>query len=454
MSQLVEIKVPDIGNFKDVDVIEVLVKAGDAIEKEQGLITLETDKAAMDVPSPHAGTVKAMKLKQGDKVSEGALILTLELAEAAVSPSPQPSPARGEGAKTSAPSSTQHAAPTRQPPVSAGATPSAKSPSPLVGEGRGEGYKTPVAVPASPAINETGFGKAHAGPSVRKLARELGVDLSRVIGRGQKSRITHEDVKAFVKALMRGGMVQGGGLPKVPEVDFAKFGEIEIKPLPRIKRISGPRLQAAWVNVPHVTQHDEADISELDNVHKALKSDAEKVGAKLTLLAFIVKASVEGLKQFPDFNSSLDPSGQNLVYKKYFHIGFAADTPNGLVVPVIKNADKKNLFDVAKELGELAAKARDGKLKIDEMQGGGFSISSLGGIGGTSFTPIVNAPEVAILGVSKSQMKPVWDGKEFQPRLMLPLSLSYDHRVIDGAAAARFTTFLCQVLSEVRNLVL
>ena len=289
---------------------------------------------------------------------------------------------------------------------------------------------------------------------MRKLARELGVDLSRVNGSGQKGRITHEDVKAFVKAVMQGGMQLGGGLPKVPDVDFAKFGAIEIKPLSRIRKISGPRLQAAWVNVPHVTQHDEADISELDNVRKALKSDAEKVGAKLTLLAFIVKACVEGLKQFPDFNSSLDASGENLVYKKYFHIGFAADTPNGLVVPVIRDADKKNLFEVAKELGELAAKARDGKLKIDEMQGGSFSISSLGGIGGTSFTPIVNAPEVAILGVSKSQMKPIWDGKEFKPRLMLPLSLSYDHRVIDGASAARFTTFLCQVLSEVRNLVL
>ncbi|MGH8307073.1 MAG: dihydrolipoyllysine-residue acetyltransferase [Gammaproteobacteria bacterium] len=436
MAKTVEIKVPDIGNFKDVDVIEVMVKTGDKIEKEQGLITLETDKAAMDVPSPNAGTVKAMKVKQGDKVSEGTVILTLEVADAGAtpkaseskpattvpnkSPSLSPSPTKGEGAKDNAPPPAQHVAPSTQHAV----------------------------------INEAGFGKAHAGPSVRKLARELGVDLSRVTGSGQKGRITHEDVKAFVKAVIQGGLAQGGGLPKVPEVDFAKFGEIEVKPLSRIKRISGPRLQAAWVNLPHVTQHDEADISELDNVRKALKSDAEKVGAKLTLLAFIVKACVEGLKQFPDFNSSLDPSGQNQVFKKYFNIGFAADTPNGLVVPVIKDADKKNLFQVAKELGELAAKARDGKLKIDEMQGGSFSISSLGGIGGTSFTPIINAPEVAILGVSKSQMKPVWDGKEFQPRLMLPLSLSYDHRVIDGASAARFTTFLCQVLSEVRNLVL
>jgi len=431
MAKTVEIKIPDIGNFKDVDVIEVMVKVGDTVEKEQGLITVETDKAAMDVPSPYAGTVKTMKVKQGDKVSEGSVILSMEVSESAATSQPA-----AVAQKPVAP--TAASVPTAPPRV---ATPAPQSP--------------PNAIPIiSGVVNETDFGKAHAGPSVRKLARELGVDLSRVNGSGQKGRITHEDVKAFVKAVMQGGMQSNGGLPKVPEVDFAKFGAIEIKPLSRIKRISGPRLQAAWVNVPHVTQHDEADISELDNVRKALKSDAEKVGAKLTLLAFIVKACVEGLKQFPDFNSSLDATGENLVYKKYFHIGFAADTPNGLVVPVIREADKKNLFQVAKELGELAAKARDGKLKINEMQGGTFSISSLGGIGGTSFTPIVNAPEVAILGVSKSQMKPVWDGKEFQPRLMLPLSLSYDHRVIDGASAARFTTFLCQVLSEVRNLVL
>ncbi|HEY1992610.1 MAG TPA: 2-oxo acid dehydrogenase subunit E2, partial [Gammaproteobacteria bacterium] len=312
-----------------------------------------------------------------------------------------------------------------------------------------------ASAPASlPPINETGFSKAHAGPSVRKFARELGVDLSRVKGSGRKERITEEDVKAFVKAVMQGGAVGGGGLPKVPEVDFARFGAVEVKPLSRIKRISGPRLQAAWVNVPHVTQHDEADITDLENLRKELKSDAEKIGTKLTPLAFLVKASVAALKEYPDFNSSLDPSGQNQVYKKYIHVGFAADTPTGLVVPVIRDADRKNVFEIAKELGELAAKARDGKLKADEMMGGCFSISSLGGIGGTAFTPIVNAPEVAILGVSKSQMKPVWDGKVFQPRLMLPLSLSYDHRVIDGAAAARFTTFLSKILSEARGLVL
>jgi pyruvate dehydrogenase E2 component (dihydrolipoamide acetyltransferase) len=423
-----EVRVPDIGNFKDVDVIEVMVKAGDKVEKEQGLITIETDKAAMDVPAPFAGTVKAMKVKTGDKVSEGSLVLILDSEDSAPTKQADRKPAESRS----------------QP------TPAAKAETPRTAP------QTPVAQTSAvslPPVNEAGFGKSHAGPSVRKFARELGVDLSRVNGSGRKGRITEDDVKAFVKAVMQGGGT-GGGLPKVPEVDFARFGEIEIKPLSRIKRISGPRLQAAWVNVPHVTQHDEADISELESTRKALKSDADKIGAKLTLLAFLVKASVTALKEYPDFNASLDPSGQNLVYKKYFHIGFAADTPNGLVVPVIKNADTKTVFEIAKELGDLAAKARDGKLKADEMQGGCFSISSLGGIGGTAFTPIVNAPEVAILGVSKSQMKPFWNGSEFVPRLMLPLSLSYDHRVIDGASAARFTTFLCKVLSEVRGLVL
>ena len=442
MSESLEVKVPDIGNFKDVDVIEVMVKAGERIEKEQGLITLETDKATMDVPAPAAGTIREMRVKQGDKVSEGSLILILELTDAAPGAAGQ----NQSGPKESKP--VQAAAPKAAPALSP----------PAAGTDQGGNRQvvpTSAAPPVFPAapVNESGFGKAHAGPSVRKLARELGVDLSRVTGSGRKGRITHEDIKAFVKGVMQGGTT-GGGLPKVPVVDFARFGSIEIKPLPRIKKISGPRLQAAWVNVPHVTQHDEADITELDNVRKALKSDAEKIGTKLTMLAFLVKACVTTLRQFPEANSSLDPAGENLVYKKYYHIGFAADTPNGLMVPVIRDAEKKNVFEIAKELGELAQKARDGKLKIDEMQGGTFSISSLGGIGGTWFTPIVNAPEVAILGVSRAQMKPVWDGKEFQPRLMLPLSLSYDHRVIDGAMAARFTTFLSQVLSEARNLVL
>ena len=431
MSNIVEVKVPDIGNFKDVNVIEVMVKPGDRVEQEQGLVTLETDKAAMDVPSPYAGTVKEMRVKQGDKVSEGSPILTLAVSDTAT---------RTDKSKpASPPAAVQPAAAAAAPRTASGA------PAPIPAAGG------PPPAPAAPAAAD--FGKVHAGPSVRKLARELGVDLARVTGSGPKARITHDDVKAFVKAVMQGGAAVAG-LPKVPEVDFAKFGKIEIKPLPRIKKISGPRLQAAWVNVPHVTQHDEADITELDAVRKALKSDADKIGAKLTLLAFLVKACVATLKQFPEANSSLEPSGQNLIYKEYYHIGFAADTPNGLMVPVVRDADKKNVFEIAKELGDLAHKARDGKLKAEEMQGGSFSISSLGGIGGTAFTPIVNAPEVAILGVSRSQMKPMWDGKEFQPRLMLPLSFSYDHRVIDGAMAARFTTYLCQVLSEARNLVL
>ncbi|MGH8400753.1 MAG: 2-oxo acid dehydrogenase subunit E2, partial [Gammaproteobacteria bacterium] len=315
MAKTVEIKVPDIGNFKDVDVIEVMVKAGDKVEKEQGLITIETDKAAMDVPAPFAGTIKAMKVKTGDKVSEGSLVLILDAEEPA--PAKQADKKFAESKPQAAPvQKTEASKPAPQAPV------------------------TQTSAASLPPINETGFSKAHAGPSVRKFARELGVDLSRVNGSGRKSRITEDDVKAFVKAVMQGGGT-GGGLPKVPEVDFARFGAIEIKPLSRIKRISGPRLQAAWINVPHVTQHDEADISELESTRKALKSDADKIGAKLTLLAFLVKASVEALKEYPDFNSSLDPSGQNLVYKKYFHIGFAADTPNGLVVPVIKNADTK-----------------------------------------------------------------------------------------------------------------
>jgi pyruvate dehydrogenase E2 component (dihydrolipoamide acetyltransferase) len=420
-----EVKVPDIGNFKDVEVIEVMVKAGDKVTKEQGLITLETDKAAMDVPAPFAGTIKSLAVKKGDKVSEGSVVLVMDADESAAAKPAQAAASASPSKETSKP------APVQQSPAPVRAQPT-----------------------SLPPINEAGFGKAHAGPSVRKFARELGVDLSRVKGSGRKERITEDDVKAFVKAVMQGGGTGGAGLPKVPEVDFARFGQIEVKPLSRIKRISGPRLQAAWVNVPHVTQHDEADITDLETLRKELKADAEKIGAKLTPLAFLVKATVAALKEYPDFNSSLDPSGQNQVFKKYFHVGFAADTPNGLVVPVIRDADKKNVFEIAKELGELAGKARDGKLKVDEMQGGCFSISSLGGIGGTAFTPIVNAPEVAILGVSKSQMKPVWDGKAFQPRLILPLSLSYDHRVIDGASAARFTTYLSKILSEARGLVL
>jgi len=429
--------VPDIGDYHDVAVIEVMVKVGDSVALDQALCTIETDKAAMDIPSTAAGTIKELKVATGKTVNKGDLICVIEVGGATAS-----APAPGLAPVASAPAPAPAAKPAAAPAPAPAAMP------------------VPPRASTLPAIDETSFAKAHAGPAVRKLARELGVDLGRVAGSGVKGRITEDDVKQFVKSALSGwsagGMSAGGGasLPQVPIVDFAKFGAVEHKPLNRIKRISGPRLQAAWINVPHVTQHDEADITDLETMRKLLKADAEKVGAKLTPLAFLVKASVAALKEFPDFNASLDPTAQNLVYKKYFHIGFAADTPNGLVVPVIKDADQKSVFEIAKLLGEMSAKARDGKLPGTDMQGGCFSISSLGGIGGTGFTPIVNAPEVAILGVSKSAMKPVWDGSGFKPRLMLPLSLSYDHRVIDGAAAARFTKFLGEVLAEVRGLVL
>lgn len=435
MSQTIEVKVPDLGDFKNVEIIEVLVQPGDTVATDAGLVTLETDKAAMDVPAPQAGTIKELKIKTGDKVSEGDLLLLLEVADSA-KPAETPKPA-APAVQTPPP------APAAKPAVaaqdfSAPATQIAHAPTP---ETRG----------SLPPIDERSFSLAHASPSVRKFARELGVDLGRVTGSGPKQRITQDDVKAFVKQVMQSGGT-GGGLPQVARVDFAKFGEIEIKPLPRIKKISGPRLQASWVNAPHVTQHDEADITDMETLRKALKTDAQAKGVKITPLTFIIKACVLALKEFPDFNTSLD--GQSLVYKKYCHIGFAADTPQGLMVPVIRNVDQMNIFEIAGALGDLSAKAREGKLKADEMQGGCFSVSSLGGIGGTAFTPIVNAPEVAILGVSKAQMKPVWDGDEFVPRLMLPLSLSYDHRVIDGASAVRFTTYLGETLAQVRNLVL
>ncbi len=431
MSKTQEVKVPDLGGFANVEIIDVLVKPGDTVAVEDGLITLETDKAAMDVPAPFAGTIKALKVDVGGKVSEGDLVALIEVSEAPAGPEQDK-----QEAAAPAPASKEEAAPA---PAPSNAERIARAPTPQTGTA------------SLPPIDEAGFSKAYASPSVRKFARELGVDLGRVSGTGPRGRIQREDVADFVKQVMQTGGT-GGGLPQVPRVDFAKFGEIETVALPRIKKISGPRLQAAWVNAPHVTQHDHADITDLETVRKALKSDAHKQGAKLTPLAFLVKACVQALQEFPDFNSSLD--GQNLVYKKYYHIGFAADTPQGLMVPVIRDADQKNVFEIAQALADLSAKARDGKLKADEMQGGTFSISSLGGIGGTAFTPIVNAPEVAILGVSKAEMQPVWDGNAFQPRLMLPLSLSYDHRVVDGAAAVRFTRFLADVLENVRNLVL
>ena len=447
----VEIKVPDIGDFKDVPIIEVFVKPGDAVKPEDPLIALESDKATMDVPSPAAGTVTDLKVKVGDRVSTGKVILVLD----AAGDGKAAAPSGGNGQSAT---SAQSAAPAAAKPAPAAAKPAAAA-------APAEENPPPPAEPAREAkpIESEGFKKAHASPSVRKFARELGVDLSQVHGSGPKGRILQEDVQGFVKqALSTGGAPAGAGtgvgvggglnLLAWPQIDFTKFGTVESKPLSRIKKIAGANLARNWVMIPHVTQFDEADITELEALRVQLNKENEKAGIKVTLLAFLIKACVAGLKKYPEFNSSLD--GDNLVLKKYFHIGFAADTPNGLVVPVIRDCDKKGVLEIAQETSSLAGKAREGKLSPADMQGGSMSISSLGGIGGTAFTPIINAPEVAILGVSKSVQKPVWDGKQFAPRLVLPLSLSYDHRVIDGAAAARFTAFLTTLLADMRRAML
>jgi pyruvate dehydrogenase E2 component (dihydrolipoamide acetyltransferase) len=424
------VPVPDIGDFKEVEVIEVLVKPGDSVAKEQSLITLESDKATMEIPAPAAGVVKEIKIKVGDKVSKGAPILVLESKESAPAPAARPAqPARPAAAPAPAPTS-------------------APSTRPVPREARDETVAKP-----------------HASPSVRKFARELGVDLGGVQGSGPKSRILHSDVQAYVKGALSGKTVAAGkggaslpfNLPPWPEVDFAKFGPIESKPLPRIQKLSGPYLHRNWISIPHVTQFDEADITDLEAFRKAQTAETEKrkdKPFKLTMLAFMIKACVTALKTYPQFNSSLDKSGESIIIKKYFHLGVAVDTPGGLVVPVVRDADRKGVFDVASELAEISKVARDGKLKPGDMQGGTFSISSLGGIGGTFFTPIINAPEVAILGVSRAAVRPTWNGKEFAPRLIMPLALSYDHRVIDGATAARFTTFLVSVLSDIRKSIL
>ncbi len=436
-----EIKVPDIGDFKEVEVIELLVKPGDAVKAEQSLITVESDKASMEIPSSHAGVVRELRIKLGDKVSEGSVIMVIDAADggAAVA-APAPAPAAAPAPEAAAP----------QPPVAAPAAPAAPPPAPA------------PAATAAPAVAADGH-KPHASPSVRKFARELGVDLSRVTGSGPKARILLEDVQGFVKGVMAGGAAApaaagGGGaalgLLPWPSLDFSKFGETSLEPLSRIKKISGPNLHRNWVMIPHVTQFDEADITELEEFRKSANESLAKSGVKLTMLAFVIKASVAALKKFPAFNASLDAAGENLILKHFYNIGFAADTPNGLVVPVVKNADQKGIAQIAKEMGELSAQAREGKLKPADMQGATFTISSLGGIGGTSFTPIINAPEVAILGLSKSAIKPVWDGKAFAPRLMLPMSLSYDHRVIDGALGARFTVYLGEVLADMRKTLL
>ena len=435
MANVIEVKVPDIGEFKDIPVIEVLVKPGDIVKPEDSLVTLESDKATLDVPSPAAGTVKEIKLKVGDKVSAGALVLMLESGGAA-EVAPAPAKAAAAPAAAPAPQAAAKAAP-----------PPAAKPAPAA---------APVA--AAVAVDEVGFGKSHASPSVRRFARELGVDLTRVKGSGPKDRIVMEDVQGYVKGELarphggNGGL--GFNLPPLQAVDFSKFGPVTTQPLSRIKKLSGSFLHRNWVSIPHVTQHEEADITELEAFRKSQADEAKKSGIKFTLLGFLMKASVVALKQFPEFNASLSPDGESLVLKSYHHIGVAVDTPNGLVVPVIRDVDKKGLLEIAKELGEVSARMRTGKILPADLQGGCFSISSLGGLGGTFFTPIINAPEVAILGVGKASMKPVWNGKEFVPRLMLPLSLSYDHRVIDGALGARFSSFLATVLSDIRRLVL
>ena len=436
MGSLRDILVPDIGDFKNIPVIEVLVKPGDTVKAEDSLITLESDKATMEVPAPFAGVVKELKIKPGDKVSEGAAILSLEISEGAAAPAP--------------------AAVAAQKPASAPApAPAAQTPAPAA-------TAAPTPQDSAPAaINEEGFSRAHASPSVRRFARELGVDLGRVKGSGPKERILKEDIAGFVKTALAqpsggsgGGAGLSLGLPAWPQVDFAKFGPVENLALSRIKKISGPVLHRNWVSIPHVTQNDEADITELEAFRKSMADEAQKQGIKLTPLAFIMKAVVAALKNHPEFNSSLAPAGDALILKRYYHIGVAVDTPGGLVVPVVRNVDQKGVLQLARELAEISAKARDGKLGPAEMQGGTFSISSLGGIGGTHFTPIINAPEIAILGVSKSSMKPVWKDGQFVPRLMMPLSLSYDHRGVDGAQGARFITNLSAVLSDIRRVLL
>ena len=438
-----DVLVPDIGNFDSVDVIEVLVKAGDSIAKDDSLITLESDKASMDIPAPFGGTVKEVKLKVGEKVSQGTLILTLDAAEEqATAAKPAPAPTAPPVVTT-----------VQEHTIPAPTHPAPEAPKPIA-----PAHK-PDPIGASVVTNS---GKrSHASPSVRKFARELGVNLALVQGSGPKNRILQSDVQAFVKGELskpRSEMAAGAGLSTLPMpvIDFSQFGEIESKPLSRIKKLSGANLHRNWVTAPHVTQFDEADITDLEDFRKSMLAEAEKRGVKLTLLAFLMKAVVNALRTYPNFNASLSPDGESLIMKQYFHVGFACDTPDGLVVPVVRDVNQKDVLDIARDLADLSAKARERKLKIEEMQGGCFTISSLGGIGGTMFTPIINCPEVAILGVSRSSFQPVFDpkSKSFEPRLILPLSLSYDHRVIDGADGARFTSHLRMMLSDVRRLLL
>ena len=435
MSDAQDILVPDIGDFDNVDVIEVLVAPGDKVEVESPLITLESDKATMDIPSPVAGTVTEVRIAVGDQVSQGSLVAKVEAATPAsetTAPIEEP------------PKSTADSAPRPEPSV-----PEKPDPAPLVAP------SPPPSLP--PAIESDGGPLPHASPAVRRFARELGADLSKISGTGTHGRILKDDVTAFIKSALSQGIAgaQGAfGLPAVPDVDFSRWGPVETQPLSRIKRISGRHLQRAWLNVPHVTHHDEADITELEAFRKTLRNESAYAEVRITLLGFVIRALASAMKAFPTINASLAPDGENLIFKRYFHVGVAVDTENGLVVPVLRNVDTKGILELAGELGELSARAREGKLKPQEMQGGCISISSLGGIGGTSFTPIVNSPEVAILGVTRAQMKPRWDGNAFAPRLMLPLDLSYDHRVVDGAEAARVSAFIVSALEDSRRLLL
>ena len=432
MSEMVEVKVPDMGDFDDVEIIEVLVAVGDVVAEEDSLITVETDKATMEIPSSHSGTVKQVNVKVGDTISKGDLVVVLESSGAVAEvkeevPTPAPVEAKEEAPKP------------------------APAPAPVAAV---EHKPSPTA-----NINPGRFKSAHASPALRKFARELGVDLSKVNGTGRNGRIVKEDVQAFIKKVMSSGgaSANGGaalGVEPMPDIDFSQWGEVETKPLSKINKLTGKFLHRNWVTIPHVTQFDEADITSLEAFRKQSNKDYEKEGIKFTLLSFIMKAVAAGLKKYPRFNSSLDATGENLIIKNYFHIGIAVDTPDGLVVPVVRDVDKKSIVDISIELREISIKAREKKLMPSDMQGGCMSISSLGGIGGTKFTPIVNAPEVAILGVSKADMKPVWNGSEFEPKLMCPLSLSYDHRVIDGADGARFVTYMSHLLADARRLLL
>ncbi len=440
MSSAIEIKIPDIGDFADVEVIELLVAPGDSVAAEDPLLTLESDKATMEVPSPASGTISALKVAVGDRVSEGTLVALMDASDGDASgETEKPQEASEESAAPAAEAVAEEA--------DAATTTPDHGPAP---------HRPPSTLP--PPVQKSGSAVPHASPGIRRFARELGADLTQISGSGSKGRILKDDVKRWIKQQLAGSATgesaRGSGIPEIPAVDFSKFGEVETVSLSRIKKISGQHLQRAWLNIPHVTHHEDADITELEEFRQSLQEEAAKEGIRVTLLGFVLKILVSALKKFPTFNASIHANGENLVLKKYFHIGVAVDTPNGLVVPVIRDVDRKSIFDLARELGEVSEKARNGKLTPTDMQGGCISVSSLGGIGGTSFTPIVNAPEVAILGLCRSRMAPVWNGEEFEPRLMLPLSLSYDHRVIDGAEAARFCAYLSRALADMRRISL